>query len=90
MWWGFETITTVGYGDFVPVTAQGRIYAVMVMFAGISMLGVVSAGMAATLVKKSSNQVPQESPEQEVLDQLNELKAMIAKLEAKVDGQSSS
>ena len=90
VWWGFETITTVGYGDFVPVTARGRIYAVMVMFAGISMLGVVSAGMAATLVKKSSNQVPQESPEQEVLDQLNELKAMIAKLEAKVDGQSSS
>jgi voltage-gated potassium channel len=90
VWWGFETITTVGYGDFVPVTAQGRIYAVMVMFAGISVLGVVSAGMAATLVKKSSNQVPQESPDQDVLDQLNELKAMLAKLEAKVDGQGTS
>lgn len=90
VWWGFETITTVGYGDFVPVTAQGRFYAVLVMFVGISVLGVVSAGMAATLVKKSSNQAPQESPTQEVLDQLSELKAMIAKLEAKVDGKSTS
>lgn len=90
VWWAFETITTVGYGDFVPVTALGRFYAVLVMFVGISVLGVVSAGMAATLVKKSSNQASQDAPSQEVLDQLNELKAMIVKLEAKVDGKSSS
>ena len=90
LWWGFETITTVGYGDFVPVTALGRIYAVLVMVAGISVLGVVSAGMAATLVKKSANQTPQETPAQSVIDQINELKAMIEKLEAKIDGKSSS
>ena len=90
VWWCFETITTVGYGDFVPVTAQGRVYAVLVMFVGISVLGVVSAGMAATLVKKSSSQAPEETPTQEVLDQIRELKEMIEKLEAKVDGKSSS
>ena len=90
VWWAFETITTVGYGDFVPVTTQGRIYAVLVMFVGISVLGVVSAGMAATLVKKSATQTPPESPSQQVLDQIAELKEMIVKLEAKVDGGSGS
>ena len=87
VWWGFETITTVGYGDFVPVTFQGRLFAVMVMFVGISVLGVVSATFASTLVKKGNTGGPApESPQQLILDQITELKSMVAKLEARLDG----
>ena len=89
VWWGFETITTVGYGDFVPVTMQGRAFAVMVMFVGISVLGVVSATFASTLVKKGNAGAPQpESPQQQILDQLAELKSMVTELEARLDGKS--
>ena len=34
-WWAIVTITTVGYGDYYPVTAVGRAIAVIVMFSGI-------------------------------------------------------
>lgn len=51
IWWAFETVTTVGYGDFVPVTWTGRIVAVAIMIVGISALGVVTATLSATLVK---------------------------------------
>jgi voltage-gated potassium channel len=89
VWWGFETITTVGYGDFVPVTMQGRAFAVMVMFVGISVLGVVSATFASTLVKKGNTGAPQpESPQQQILDQLTELKTMVANLEARLDAKT--
>ena len=37
LWWAIVTITTVGYGDFYPVTALGRITAVFVMFAGVGL-----------------------------------------------------
>ena len=89
VWWGFETITTVGYGDFVPVTMQGRAFAVMVMFVGISVLGVVSATFASTLVKKGNTGAAQpESPQQAILDQLAELKSMVANLEARLNDKS--
>ena len=85
IWWGFETVTTVGYGDFVPVTWSGRGLAVLVMLVGISVLGVVTASLSAALVKtahKSTDRVD------EVLQELAELKAMVARLEAAQTGKS--
>lgn len=85
VWWGFETVTTVGYGDYVPVTWNGRLLAVLVMLVGISILGVVTASLSAALVKRA-HQGPDRV--QEVLTELAELKAMVAKLEAAQSGKS--
>ena len=37
-WWAVITITTVGYGDYTPVTTIGCIIAVLVMFSGIGIV----------------------------------------------------
>jgi voltage-gated potassium channel len=85
LWWSFETITTVGYGDFVPVTWTGRIIATLVMLVGISVLGVVSAAMAATLVKQGkAPSTPTPTPTDEVLKELAELKQMVAALQSQL------
>jgi voltage-gated potassium channel len=52
LWWSCTTITTVGYGDFFPVTAQGRFIAVALMIAGITMLGVVTAALASWFIER--------------------------------------
>jgi len=39
-WWTVATVTTVGYGDIVPVTDAGRIMAILYMFFGISFLAI--------------------------------------------------
>jgi voltage-gated potassium channel len=42
MWWAIETLTTVGYGDIVPVTAAGRILGSCVSIIGIGTLALFS------------------------------------------------
>ncbi|SDY62834.1 voltage-gated potassium channel [Modestobacter sp. DSM 44400] len=50
VWWALTTITTVGYGDQYPVTAEGRLVAVLLMLSGIALLGVVTASVASWFV----------------------------------------
>jgi len=84
MWWSAETVTTVGYGDMYPVTGGGRLIAVGVMLLGISMLGVVSAGLAATLVKQSSNGADADT-QQAMVTQLKDLQAAVDQLQAQLN-----
>lgn len=56
LWWAITTVTTVGYGDRFPITTEGRFLAVLLMIMGISLVGVITASVAAWFVKMSSNE----------------------------------
>jgi len=50
VWWSFVTVTTVGYGDYYPVTTAGRITACVIMGTGLLTLAVVTAQVASSFV----------------------------------------
>ena len=54
LWWAITTVTTVGYGDRFPNTAEGKLLAVFLMMMGISLVGVITASVAAWFVELSS------------------------------------
>ena len=49
-WWVSATVTTVGYGDVVPVTEAGRLMGIVLMFVGISIIGTFISVLGARLV----------------------------------------
>ena len=78
VWWAFETITTVGYGDYYPVTVTGRIVAVGLMVGGIALIGVVTATLASWIVQRVSVEAEEASAATET--QVEALRGEIAEL----------
>lgn len=54
IWWAFCTVTTVGYGDFAPVTVPGRIVAVLLMIGGVVLVGLIVASFSSWVVERAS------------------------------------
>ncbi|AWZ01135.1 cyclic nucleotide-gated potassium channel [Rhodobiaceae bacterium] len=56
MWWALATLTTVGYGDVVPLTTLGRFFGGLVMIFGLGMfampIAIVSSGFAREIHRR--------------------------------------
>jgi voltage-gated potassium channel len=76
LWWAVCTMATVGYGDVVPVTFEGRIIATVLMFAGVGLFAAMSGIVASWLV---------ESDDSSQRRQLDQLAASIQQLQTSVD-----
>lgn len=52
MWWAITTLTTVGYGDILPVTALGRVLAAFVAVLGVGMFALPTGILGAAFVEE--------------------------------------
>ena len=99
LWWGLVTITTVGYGDYYPVTALGGVTGVFVMFAGVGIIGSLASILASVLVPPPKEQgqrrrqvgCPTAASSDAVASQLDNIRAELAALrESLADRPSAS
>ena len=81
VWWAIVTIATVGYGDLYPVTALGRITAVVLMLVGIGIFGVLASYLASTFV--ASDRARARDVEQ-IVDSVSELHDDVADLKSEL------
>ena len=52
IWFVLQTITTVGYGDIIPVTGMGRLMGVMSMFSALILTSIVTSVATFSLIEK--------------------------------------
>lgn len=80
LWWSAATVTTVGYGDMYPVTTEGRIIAFALMLVGISIIGIVTASIAAWFVGQGEQMEQIEQNESELVAEIRALRSEVAGL----------
>ena len=95
-WFSIVTITTVGYGDYSPVTVGGRVTAMFIMIAGIGIIGVLASLMSSFMVGTAPDTEvdevsdPGASPSIEteiaaIKNELAELRRLLEKISPDVD-----
>ena len=85
LWWVVETITTVGYGDIVPVSELGRTVALVFMFGGILIITTIMSVVSTGFYKKRVSKEESERRQQE-FEQLK--KVLVDKLSDKEEKQT--
>lgn len=80
IWWAFVTLTTVGYGDFYPVTPWGRVVAVLLMCGGVALVGVVTATLASWVLERAGR----DDGEPATRRQMRELTQQVADLSSRL------
>lgn len=83
LWWCVSAVTTVGYGDIVPVSVIGRIVAIFYMFFGISMIAILLSVITTTFYKKRFEKEEREKREHELNNLKNELIQRLSDIEEK-------
>jgi voltage-gated potassium channel len=83
VWWTVATVTTVGYGDIVPVTDAGKIVAIFFMFFGIGILALFLSVLGTQFYKRRfENEGKEISHAQKlILDRMNDLEKNQEKLQ---------
>jgi voltage-gated potassium channel len=77
VWWSATTITTVGYGDKYPITTEGRIIAMVLMFSGVGLFGTLSGLIAGYFFGTGDS----DETSEKILRELRELRAKVDMLE---------
>ncbi|MEM7798957.1 MAG: ion channel [Chloroflexota bacterium] len=75
IWWAFVTVTTVGYGDRVPVSNAGRILAAFLMTVGVGLFGILTSYLASLFVASDETDLRLEL--REIQNELAEIKRLL-------------
>ena len=74
-WWVTATVTTVGYGDVVPVTDLGRLLGIALMFVGIAIIGTFISAFGAMLIgfKLKKHETVEDSTKSMIIKKINDI-----------------
>lgn len=88
IWWAWQTVTTVGYGDIVPISFTGRILAIFLMLIGLALLSLLTANFSAYFISRGTSEVAK--TEDEILKIVQDIQKRLDKIEQREYNQKQS
>lgn len=79
IWWALVTITTVGYGDLVPISPVGKLVGAFLILMGIGLFSLLTASFSVYFLSKEEEEVIDK--ESELLNRIDRMESRLGRLE---------
>ena len=86
IWWAWVTVTTVGYGDIVPSSHVGRMFAALLILIGIGLFSLLTANFSAFFISKDEQR--DQATNKMIMQKLNRLERKLDQLEQQLHNKS--
>jgi voltage-gated potassium channel len=85
LWFAVTTVSTVGYGDYVPESGAGRVVASALMLTGLGLIPLITSAVVSILVAQRSREARDEELRHlnRILEQLDSLERRLIGLESR-------
>lgn len=83
LWWAWVTVTTVGYGDLVPETTEGRIFGSILILMGIAMFSMLTASFSVFFIEQDERELTEK--EERNLQRIERLEGKLEKIEQQLE-----
>lgn len=89
IWWAFQTITTVGYGDVVPDNFLGKILAIIFMLLGVGLLAMLGASFTVHFIYRGRHSKVDRSEVDDVLTEVKKVNKRLASMEEQMGAKKN-
>jgi len=83
IWWAWVTMTTVGYGDLVPSTNEGRLFGSLLILVGICMFSLLTASFSVFFIEKDEGEIAER--ERQNLNRITRLENRLENIEQQLE-----
>jgi voltage-gated potassium channel len=85
LWFAVTTVSTVGYGDYVPESGAGRVVASALMLTGLGLIPLITSAVVSILVAQRSREGHEEELRHlsQILERLDSLERRLGGLESR-------
>jgi len=86
IWWAIATVSSVGYGDVVPISNEGRMFATLLILMGMALFSIVTANLSVFFISQAEASGEMESPQTEQQErELEVITQRLARIEAQLE-----